>query len=93
MIIRAPTSISARLAMRREALFVVVRIMVVMAVVRIVMGGRGGGGGGGGEGGEDVEDEVYRMDEVELDDGAPGGALAGPGGGGVGHLEICIGRY
>lgn len=92
MIISAPTGICARLTMGREGLFVVVRIIVVMVVVRIVMGGRGGRGGGGGDGGEDVEDEVDGVDEVQLDDGAPGGALAGPGGGSVGHLEICIGR-
>lgn len=81
--------------MRRKTLSVVVRIIVAVARIMMVMvGGRGRRGSSRrrrSDRSENVKNEVYRMDEVELDDGAPGGALAGPGGGGVGHLQIWIG--
>ena len=41
--------------------------------------------------GEDVEDEVDGVDEVELDDGAPGGALGCPCLRRERQLEVCAG--
>ena len=41
--------------------------------------------------GEDVEDEIDGADEVELDDGAPGGAFCTPCLWCERELKVCVG--